>query len=274
MGRIFDALQHSMGNRAEFQIPNLAVTAEIQENVDSDRIGGNDVRRLTVASVPEQHLVALDVQRSLGAEKIHILASKLRHLQDRNQLKSLLITSSVKDEGKTVLSTNLAVCLARMKQRVMLIDGDVHQANATALLGANGTRGLTDWWRSESPIQAFLNRVNELPLWFLPAGGAIDQPLEMLQAARLSSLLAHVRGWFEWIVIDSPPSAPLADSVEWAKLADGVLLVARDGKTPKRLLKKVLASINQSKLLGIVLNDCPDPDRDYYTHYYNVLKER
>lgn len=272
MGRLFDALQQSMGNHAESPIPTFAVSAEVQESAESGRIDLNDVRHLIVASVPEQHLVALDVQRSLGAEKIRILASKLRHLQDQNHMKSVLITSSVKDEGKTVLSTNIAVCMARLKQRVLLIDGDVHQANASALLGARGSAGLTDWWRSEKPIQGYLTRVNKLPLWFLPAGSDLDQPLEMLQSARLSGLLTQVHSWFDWIVIDSPPSAPLADSVVWGKSADGILLVVRDGKTPKRLLRKVIAAIDQSKLLGVILNDCSDPDQQYYVQYYKPQK--
>ena len=272
MGRLFDALQQSMGNRAECPIPTFVVSAEVKESAESERMELNDVPDLIVASVPEQHLVALDVQRSLGAEKIRILASKLRHFQDRNHMKSVLITSSIKDEGKTVLSTNIAVCLARLNQRVLLIDGDVNQANASALLGVHGHAGLTDWWRSEKPIQAYLTRVNKLPLWFLPAGSDIDQPLEMLQSARLSSLLSHIHGWFDWILIDSPPSAPLADSVVWGKFADGILLVARDGKTPKRLLRKVIASIDQGKLLGVVLNDCSDPDQQYYVQYYKPQK--
>lgn len=274
MGRVFDALQHSIGSRAESPIPSFTVAADTQESPVSEGTSLNDACHLTVTAAPEQHLVALEGQRSLGAEKIHILASKLRHLQDRNQMKSLLITSAVKDEGKTVLSTNLAVCLARMRQRVLLADGDIHQANASALLGASGAQGLTDWWRSEKPIQAYLTQINDLPLWFLPAGATIDQPLEMIQSARFSSLLTQVNSWFDWVVIDSPPSAPLADTVVWSKMVDGILLVARDGKTPKRLLRKVLLSINNGKLLGIVLNDCSDPDQDYYTHYYNVLRER
>lgn len=272
MGRLFDALQQSMGNHAECPIPTFVANAEVQESADSGRVDLNDVRNLIVASVPEQHLVSLDVQRSLGAEKIRILASKLRHLQDQNHMKSVLITSSVKDEGKTVLSTNIAVCLARLRQRVLLIDGDVHQANASALMGVHGVAGLTDWWRSERPIQTYLTRVNKLSLWFLPAGSGIDQPLEMLQSARLSTLLGEVHGWFDWILIDSPPSAPLADSVVWAKFADGILLVARDGKTPKRLLRKVIAAIDQSKLLGVILNDCSDPDQQYYVQYYMPQK--
>src|SRR5262249_55301321 len=162
------------------------VSAEAQQSVAVGRMSLDEVRHLRVASLPEQHLVALDVQRSLGAEKIYILASKLRHWQDRNHMKSLLITSSVKDEGKTILSTNIAVCMARLRQRVLLIDGDLHQANASALLGAQRFGGLTDWWRSDGPIQAYLTRINDLSLWFLPAGSPIDQPLEMLQSARLS----------------------------------------------------------------------------------------
>jgi receptor protein-tyrosine kinase len=225
---------------------------------------------LTVSATPEHRLVILAAQRSLGAEKIRILCARLRQLQDQRLLKTLLITSTVKDEGKTVLSTNVAMSLAKTRQRVLLIDGDCHAGKAARLLGTNGSHGLTDWWRSEDAIEKYLLRVNGFPLWFLPAGGFVEQPLEMLQSGRLSDQVNKMSSWFDWIIIDSPPSAPLADAAVWANMADGILLVSREGKTPKRLLRKVLGTLDNKKLLGIVLNDCADPDQRHYTHYYNL----
>ncbi|HLW53533.1 MAG TPA: CpsD/CapB family tyrosine-protein kinase [Candidatus Angelobacter sp.] len=273
MGRIFDALQRSTGRKEADAsvISSFAPNTEIQGRPDSEVAGLFGVRSLNTAATPEKRLVTLDGQRSLGSEKIRILAAKLRHLQDQRSIKRLLITSSVKDEGKTVLSANLAISFAKMKQRVLLIDGDCHHANAGLLLGANGSPGLSDWWRSEQPIETYLMRVNGLPLWFLPAGGPLDQVLEMLQSTQVLNLLSKMTSWFDWVVIDSPPSAPLADSAVWARLADGILLVTRNGRTPKRLLRKVLESLEASKLLGIVLNDCSDPDQRYYAHYYYTL---
>jgi capsular exopolysaccharide synthesis family protein len=271
MGRLFEALQ-----RSSAQIENRGsvgsepgIGPEILETVDSEVIDLDRVSPLTVSPTPERRLVVLS-GRSVGAEKIRILAARLRQLQDQRPVKKLLITSTVKDEGKTVLSANLAMSLAKTKQRVLLIDGDCHQANAGRLLGANGSPGLTDWWRAERAIQGYLMRVNRLPLWFLPAGEPVEQPLEMLQSGRLSDLVNTMSGWFDWVIIDSPPSAPLADAAVWGDMADAILLIARKGRTPKRLLRKVLEAVDDKKLLGVVLNDCSDPDQRHYLHYYNA----
>lgn len=278
MGRIYEALQRSSAKREgpESMVAKFAPAPETPESADSEAIDlENDIdldhaRPLTVAATPERRLIALAGERSLGAEKIRLLASRLRHLQGQRAIKKLLVTSSVKDEGKTLVSANVAVSLAKTGQRVLLIDGDCHQANAGRLLGAKGSPGLTNWWISAGTMQSYLMRINKLPLWFLPAGETIEQPLEILQSARLADEINRIAGWFDWTIIDSPPCAPLADAGVWASIADGILLVAREGKTPKRLLRKVLGSLDNKKLLGIVLNDCTDPDQHYYMHYYNL----
>lgn len=276
MGRIFEALQRS-GAKTEHPgpVPSTPVAnTDLLGSVDFDSIDLNHAHPLTVPVNPGFRLVVLATQRNLGAEKIRILAARLRQIQDQRLIKKLLFTSTVKDEGKTVLSCNVALSLAKVRQRVLLIDGDCHQANASRLLGANGSPGLTDWWHSDGPMQRQLMRVNDLSLWFLPAGGSLDQPLEMLQSSRLSGQLDKMSSCFDWIIIDSPPSAPLADATVWGNLADGILLVSRAGKTPKRLLKKILESVDHDKLLGIVLNDCSDPDQRHYTRYYNLPKTK
>lgn len=273
MGRIFEALRRSSavedGHKA---VPDFGRMADIVENGTSNQADFTAVRFLRLALGSEDRMVAADEQRTLGSEKIRILAARLRQLQDQRVIKKLLITSTVSGEGKTVLSTNLAISLAKMKQRVLLIDGDSHQASATRILTGGGLPGLTDWWRCEATIQSYIVGFDDLPLWLLPAGSTTGQHLEMLQSSRLAVQIDQLTDWFDWIVVDSPPSAPLADAAVWGQLADAILLVTREGTTPQRLLKKVLNSVDHSKLLGIILNDCSDRDQRYYMQYYNLAQ--
>jgi len=89
-----------------------------------------------------------------------------------------------------------------------------------------------------------------------------------MQSGRLSELLNQLSGWFDWIIIDSPPILPLADTSVWARLADGILLVTREGTTKKGMLQRGLQAIEQSKLLGAVVNSSANTDHsNYYQRY-------
>lgn len=271
MGRIFEALQRNTHNGThESAIAEFDVTPDMPKSVDLDEIDLDRTSPLAVVPIPQHRLIILDGQRNLGAEKIRILGARLRQFQDQRLIKKLLVTSTVKDEGKTVLSVNVATSLAKTQQRVLLIDGDCHQASATRLMGANRSQGLTDWWWSEGAVQNYLMRVNGLSFWFMPAGKSMEQPLEMLQSGRFAKQINKLSSSFDWIIIDSPPAALLADASVWGDMADGILVVARQGRTPKRLLRKTLNAFDAKKVLGIVLNDCSDPDQRHYNQYYNL----
>src|SRR5205823_13979401 len=95
-----------------------------------------------------------------------------------------------------------------------------------------------------------------------------ENPMELMQSARLAELMEQLTVWFDWIVIDSPPLLPLADTSVWSRLADGILLVAREGITRKRELQRGLEILDHSKMLGLVLNSSDSTDQsNYYQHY-------
>jgi len=79
--------------------------------------------------------------------------------------------------------------------------------------------------------------------------------------------MTRLRTWFDWIIIDAPPLLPLADANIWSRLADGILLVVREGKTPKRMLREGLESLHDANILGIVFNDSTGKDAPYYANY-------
>ena len=102
----------------------------------------------------------------------------------------------------------------------------------------------------------------------MPAGRPPEHPLELLQSERLAELMAQFTEWFDWILIDSPPVVPLADTSVWMRSADGFLMVVREGKTQKRQLRRALQDLDHSKLLGLVLNGSNNADhKNYYQRY-------
>lgn len=246
--------------RYSYAPSEISNVSEWDRELELDRVQPIDM------VVRPQHLVALTQQGSPAAEKFRSLAIRLQNFQKRQGLKKLLITSSVKSEGKSVISGNTAVALAQ-NQRTLLIDCDLHQSGLRDVLGVHGQPGLADWWKQREPIASFLRRMQGHLLWYLSAGHSSEPPTEILQSQRFSEMLNQVSGWFDWVVLDSPPLLPVADSSLLASHVDGTLLVVRQANTPKPLLKEALKTENL-KLLGIVANEWQSSNERYYSQYY------
>jgi len=122
-------------------------------------------------------------------------------------------------------------------------------------------------------VRDYMRRVEGIPLWLLPAGDGLEQPLEILQSERFTKLMTQIGEWFDCVVVDSPPLTPMADSGVWMNLVDGVLLVVRAGKTPKRLMEKTVDSVEKEKLLGIVVNAAAEVNQHHYYYYSKAGQE-
>src|SRR5271155_1234234 len=231
----------------------------------------DDLERCPVlqVSIPQDsRLVSVGKEESLGAEKFRFLAVRLRQLRQTRPLKKILITSSIPQEGKSTVAANLACTLARRKQqKTLLLEGDLRRPTVAARFGLGRTPGLCEWLSGQTK-SINLYSLESLGLWVLPAGAAPQNALELMQAGKLSPLMNQLEAWFDWIVIDSPPVLPLADASIWSRLADGILLVTRNGTTEKRQLKRGIEAIEKSKLLGALVNSSANAAHtDYYQRY-------
>ena len=224
---------------------------------------------LPVSLPPESKLVCLTAPESFGAEKFRFLGVRLRQLQHSRPIKKLLITSTIPEEGKSTVSANLATILARRQQpKILLLEGDLRRPSLGKQFGLGRIPGLSEWLQGEPRPIKHIYRLEGPNLWFLPAGRPPENPLELMQSGRLSELLNQLSTWFDWIIIDSPPILPLADTSVWARLADGILLVTREGITKRRMLQRGLQALEQSKLLGAVVNSSANTDHsNYYQRY-------
>ncbi len=217
---------------------------------------------------PEQRLVTMTEPEGTGAEMFRVLATRLAHMQRKRHLHKLLITSSVVDEGKSVVSANLALTLARRPNtRVLLVEADLRRPSCSALFASSELRGISEWSEGKLDLRDSLYQIRDTPVWMLAAGKPMDEPLPLLESDHFAKMLESVSAYFDWVLLDATPLLPMADSTSIARLCDGVLVVVRDGYTRKKVLNKAVETVEKSKLLGVVFNEATMLNVDYERYY-------
>jgi len=276
---VFEAppVQKSAAAAVEDLVPELQPTSlqepipEISETPALENADNSPVQfpSLEVCVAPSSRLVFFTEPESLAAEKFRFLGVRLRQMRQSRTLKKVLVTSAIPGEGKSLVSVNLAGVLARRKERVLLIEGDLRRPTVAQQLGLGRLAGLAEWLQGGLQTASNIYHLSGPGFWIMPAGDPPVNPLELMQSGRLSSLVAQLTTLFDWIVVDSPPLLPLADTTVWSRLTDGTLLVTREGTTEKGPLQRGLEIIKKSELLGVVLNGCSSTDQDnyYYQRY-------
>jgi capsular exopolysaccharide synthesis family protein len=210
---------------------------------------------LPISPPSQSRIVCLTDKENPTAEAVRLLGVRLRDLRRVRPLKKVLITSTIPQEGKSTIAANLACTLAHApNEKTLLVEGDLRRPSLSKMFGIQMSHGINDWLRGESGPLADIYHLEEAGLWLLPAGNAMSNPIELLQSHKLSTVMEQLSAWFDWIVIDSPPVLPLADTSVWMRLADGVLLVTRQGTTEKHQLQNGLLALDSTKLLGAVVN--------------------
>ncbi|HVN94203.1 MAG TPA: CpsD/CapB family tyrosine-protein kinase [Terracidiphilus sp.] len=204
---------------------------------------------------PQSRLVFLTDRESPAAEAIRLLGVRLRDMRQNRPLKKLLITSTIPQEGKSMISANLACALADGSDaRVLLLEGDLRRPSLMQMFGLKKQPGICEWLQNDNGTAANICHLRNAGIWILSAGSTSSNLNEHLQPQRLETKMNEVAQWFDWIIIDSSPTLPLADTSVWMRLADGILLVTRQGTTEKQQLMKGLDALEQEKVIGAIVN--------------------
>jgi capsular exopolysaccharide synthesis family protein len=214
-----------------------------------------DAESISISLSSDSRLVCLTDWENPTAEALRLLTVRLRDLRQTRPLKKLLITSTIPREGKTTIAANLACALVHgSDEKILLIEGDVRLPALQKVFGTKNVPGICELLHDGRSLPKSVYHLDGAGLWMLPAGRAPANPLEILESQKLPGVMDQLAASFDWIIIDSPPVLPLADTSIWMGLADGVLLVTRQGVTEKQQLTKGLEAIESSKLLGALLN--------------------
>jgi capsular exopolysaccharide synthesis family protein len=241
--------------RAHSDAASSSVIAAAVRSAERRSMLLNGVKTIPISIPAESRLVCVTDQESPTAEAIRLLGVRLKDLRRLRPLKRVLVTSSIPREGKTTIAANLACVLAHGSQeRVLLIEGDVRLPALRPMFGIGKASGITELIEEGRNIEDCIHFLDGAGIWLLPAGRISSNPLEVLQSQKLPHAMDDMSDCFDWIIIDSPPVLPLADTSVWMRLADGILLVTRQGVTERQQLQKGIEALEPKKVLGALLN--------------------
>jgi protein-tyrosine kinase len=226
------------------------------------------------------------LERGAAVEQFRSLRSRIYELRDIKPLKSILVTSGLSQEGKSFVSTNLALSLARHKNsKVLLIDGDMRRYTLHQLLGCESHPGLADYLAGKAEMEEVMQRAEQsvdtsgtgkplLPnLTFIAGGNGGDKAADLSGSARFGELMKQAAPHFDWIIVDSSPVLPVSDAVNLARFCDGVLLVARGGVTKFPIAQRAQSELKASNVLGFVLNAVHDAPQVGGYYGYDATKK-
>jgi succinoglycan biosynthesis transport protein ExoP len=254
------------------RLPSLAVvpqfagsngTAKKQRLLQGFAANGHEKRIELVA----QHLPKSQMSEAFRALRTSILLSQADHPPQ-----VILVTSALPREGKTTAAANLAVTLAQLGDRTVLVDADLRKPGVGRLLnlGSGKYAGLSSYLAGVSSLDLVTVPHPTIPnLAAIPTGPLPPNPADLLSSHKLADAIAELRTKYKFIVIDSPPVMAATDAVILSVQTDGVLLVVRSGETPKEAFTRTrdLLSSVKCRILGVVLNAVDSSAPDYYYSY-------
>ena len=205
-------------------------------------------------------------------EQYRRLAANLHHAQEEGGIRTLMITSAIPDEGKTLTATNIALTLSESyHRRVLLIDADLRRPSLDEVFMMPKGYGLNEALTGRAERKVSVIQVSR-HLSLLPAGSPNPDPMSTLTSDRMRRLIKEAAETFDWVIMDTPPIGILTDAKLLGSMVDAAVLVVRAGRTPADLIQRSVDALGKNRILGVVLNRAErrrNIGRDYtYDSYY------
>jgi protein-tyrosine kinase len=205
----------------------------------------------------------------VSVEQYRRLAATLYQAQSETGLKSIMVSSALPREGKTLTATNLALTLAESYgQRVLLIDADLRGPSIHSLFRLSNAPGLADYLHADGGQLPIVEVSGTLSV--LTAGNTNGNPIAGLVSDRMKKVVEEAASRFDWVVLDTPPVGLLPDANLLARLADAVVFVVAAASSPYALVQRAVSTVGADRVIGVVLNRAAGsslPNNAYYDNY-------
>lgn len=227
--------------------------------------------RRTEASLISSRLISHLAPKSPASEAYRTLRTNIQFTKLDRPLQSLLVTSATPGEGKTTTVANLAITMAQMGTKVLLVDTDLRKPMLHQIFGVERDVGLTNALVGERDLSSVIKPTDIEGLSLISCGPIPPNPSELLGSEKMGQLIEQARQEFNFILFDSPPTVAVTDAAVLATLTDGAILVVQSAKVSREAVnraKSVLEGVG-ARVLGAVLNDFDiESQYGYYSHYY------
>jgi len=211
-------------------------------------------------------------KESPSATEFRRIYARLTSNRAEKRLQTILVTSAMLGEGKSVISSLLSITAALLRrEKVALIDLDLRRGRVQEYFAFSDGPGVADVLAGKSNIKA-VSRTTAIPNLSIITAGKVDgSPIDIFDHSDIPAFLQELKFYFDTIIIDSPPLIPVSDPMMIADQVDGVLVVIKSGVTPREVVSRAINLLDNSgvNLLGIIINDLESVLPYYYKeHYY------
>jgi succinoglycan biosynthesis transport protein ExoP len=220
-------------------------------------------------------LVAWYRPQSIQSESYRSIRTALLVSSYPGKVKSILFTSPLPGDGKSSTISNLAITLAAAKMRVVVVDSDLRKPKQHRIFSEANGPGLTRFLTSQIDPTDLVMTTRFPNLSLIICGPISANPIELLASEKMNNLSAYLKKNFDYILFDTPPILAVSDALCMAPMVDGIILIARGGRTPRQAMKQTEQKLraHNLKCLGVILNDVDLIEQDghyarQYYHYY------
>lgn len=224
-----------------------------------------------VLEAVDASITTLHHSRGRVSEAYRAVRTSLYFSNRASELKVIQVTSPVPGDGKSTLSSNLAVTMAQSGRRVLLIDADFRRPRIATVFGIQAEIGMAAVVAQRAKLKDAIYGSPVVNLSIMPGGARPSNPAELLSSRRFSDLIQELRGMYDMIIVDTPPLLAVSDPTAVAAVVDGVILTMRLRRNVKPLAiraTKILESVD-SRLLGVVVNGVSSDAGYGYSYGYN-----
>jgi capsular exopolysaccharide synthesis family protein len=215
------------------------------------------------------NLIAKTNPKSPITEQYRLIRTNIQFSSVDKEIKTIVVTSSEPNDGKSTTAANLAIVLAQEEKKVLLVDADLRKPSVHYAFNLSNIHGLTSVLTKKMDLRKTILNSNVSNLDILTSGPIPPNPSELLNSKAIETAIDELKGMYNYIIFDTPPVLVVPDSQIVANKCDGVIMVVASGKTNKQSAvkaKELLVKANTS-LLGVVLNGVEMDNSNYY--YYH-----
>lgn len=203
------------------------------------------------------------------------LLANIRFASVDDPVRTLVVTSSVPNEGKTTVSLELARAVASSGSTVLLVECDMRRRSMAATIGVHPQRGLYSVLSGASDLASTAVSIDK-NFWFLDVEPHIPNPPDIIASKRFKNFVEDVRQRFNYVIFDTPPLAAFVDAAVLSSIVDGTVMVVRERYTKRSEVQDAYAQLQNAgaNVVGVCMNHCEEERSDYYYAYYDKQGSR
>jgi len=279
MGKVYDALKKAEGQRArrvetvpaapghEWERPLRARDQQkpsLWRRLLSRGPRGDEAS--DPRGAPNKRRISMLQPDSFVAEQFRTLRARIDSISQERPVRTIMLTSARKGEGKTIAAVNFALVTAMsVGRRVLLVDCDMREPQVHRTLGLRPETGLAEVLTDQASLDDAIIKVDGINLEVLPVRALPPNPAELLASPKMRQVVEELARNYDTVVLDTPSTLGIPDSKSVSELTDGLLFVVRADQTPEEDVESALDVLDRRRILGLVLNDAHISSENGYT---------